>query len=77
MSPSTATVQLLNQKELIKALRIGKWTIDNRIERYPTGHPNAFPVEYIGRFRRFDVAAVRAWFAWEAAGFPADAQRAA
>ncbi|WP_406325255.1 hypothetical protein [Streptomyces niveus] len=72
MSPSTATVQLLKQKQLMEALGIGKWTIDNRIERYPTGHPNAFPVEYIGRFRRFDVAAVRTWFAWEAAGFPAE-----
>ncbi|MFD3520491.1 hypothetical protein [Streptomyces sp. NPDC058653] len=72
MSPSTATVQLLNQKQLMEKLGVGKWTIDNRIERYPTGHPNAFPVEYIGRFRRFELDAVRAWFEWEAAGFPAE-----
>jgi predicted DNA-binding transcriptional regulator AlpA len=72
VSPSTTTVQLLKQVQLMEKLGVGKWTIDNRIERYPKGHPNAFPVEYIGRFRRFELAAVRAWFEWEAAGFPAE-----
>lgn len=70
---STATaVQLLNQKQLIHKLGIGKWMVDDRIQRYPKGSEHEFPVEKIGRFRRFDPDAVRAWFAWEAAGFPAE-----
>lgn len=70
VSRTATTVQLVNQKGLQLALGIGKWSIDQRIARYPDGHPNAFPVEYLGRFRRFDVEKVRAWFAWERAGFP-------
>jgi len=70
VSRTASTVQLLNQKQLIEQLGIGKWTIDDRIARYPKGHPRAFPVEYLGRWRRFDVERVRAWFAWERAGFP-------
>jgi hypothetical protein len=70
VSPTATTVQLLNQKDLQKVLGLGKWSIDQRIARYPEGHPNAFPVEYLGRFRRFDPEKVRAWFARERAGFP-------
>lgn len=71
MSPTATTVQLVDQKQLIKALGIGKWMVDDRIARYPKGHPREFPVEKIGRFRRFDPDRIRAWFAWEDAGFPA------
>lgn len=70
VSRTAATVQLLNQKQLIEALGIGKWMVDDRIARFPEGHAHEFPVEYYGRFRRFDVDKVRAWFAWERAGFP-------
>lgn len=72
VSPTATAVQLVNQKGLQKALGIGKWSIDQRIARYPEGHPNKFPVEYCGRFRRFDVEQVRAWYARERAGFPAN-----
>lgn len=70
MSPAAPTVQLVNQKQLIEALGISKWMVDDRIARYPKGHPRAFPVEYIGRWRRFDPDKIRAWFAWESDGFP-------
>jgi len=70
VSRTAAPVQLVNQKGLQKALGIGKWMVDDRIARYPEGHPQEFPVEYCGRFRRFDVETVRDWFAWERAGFP-------
>ena len=70
VSRTAAPVQLVNQKQLIAALGVGKWTIDDRIARYSKDHPCAFPVEKIGRFRRFDLETVRAWFAWEDDGFP-------
>jgi len=63
------TPVLVNQKALQTALRIGKWQVDERIRRFPPGSPYEFPVEYLGRWRRFNVAKVRAWFAWESAGF--------
>lgn len=68
----SSTTQLVNQKTLRAALGVGKWTIDTRIQRHPKGSPHPFPVERVGRHRRFDVAAVRAWFAEEANGFEAD-----
>lgn len=62
------TTQLLKQKELCAALKVGPWLIDDRIQRYPLGSESEFPVEYIGRNRRFDPEKVRAWFAAEARG---------
>ena len=70
MAETAAPPRLLRQAELQKALKVGKWVIDNRIARYPEGSEHEFPVEYIGRFRRFDLEKVRAWFAAERAGFP-------
>ncbi|MGW0984336.1 hypothetical protein ACWD33_26375 [Streptomyces xiamenensis] len=67
MAESTAS-RLVTQKELRAELGIGKWIIDDRIARFPQGHPHAFPVRYIGRWRRFDPAEVKAWFAQEANG---------
>jgi hypothetical protein len=61
--------ELLKQQELCEALKVGFSLIDDRVRRYPPGSPNAFPVEYIGRFRRYDLTKVRAWFAAEAADF--------
>lgn len=74
VSPTATSVQLVNQKQLIAALGISKWMVDDRIARYPKGHAHAFPVEYIGRWRRFDPDKIRAWFAWESDGFPSVAR---
>lgn len=68
---------LLKPAQLCEALKVGPSMIDDRIARYPRGSGNAFPVEYIGRFRRYDLDVVRAWFAWETADFPEDAIPAA
>lgn len=71
MSPSNPPVQLVNQKKLQEALGVGKWTIESRMARHGPDDDHPFPVEKFGRHNRFDIAAVRAWFAEEAAGFPA------
>lgn len=60
---------LVNQKALQKALGISRWMVADRMARYPLGAPNQFPVEYVGRWRRFDIDTVRAWFAAERRGF--------
>lgn len=68
---------LIDQKTLQESLGISDYPIKDRIRRHPAGTPHAFPVDRIGRNRRFEFATVRAWFAWEAAGFPDDAIPAA
>jgi hypothetical protein len=70
MAETATRPRLLKQPQLQEELEIGKWIIDNRIARYPKGSENEFPVEYIGRWRRFDPEKVRAWFAAEREGFP-------
>lgn len=68
---------LVNQAGLCTALDVSEWVINTRITDYPRDHPNRFPVEYIGRQRRYEVEVARAWFDWEDAGFPEDAVPAA
>lgn len=77
MAEVATPTRLLKQAQLADALQIASSTIDNYIQRYPTGHPNAFPVERIGRTRRYDFEAVRAWFAAMADGFPESTTTAA